>query len=176
VALLAEGASGLAAALLSGDPAGWFLPGRREPAIRAAFSSALEWLTQRLGSDMKSWAWGRLHTLPLRHFLSGRGDLAALLDHGGAGVGGDFVTVNNTGPNADFEARSGAGYRLVVDLDAWPATLWAIDAQSQSGHPGSPHYADQLDEWLAGRYHPLPLDRWAAAQTAESTLVLEPGP
>jgi penicillin amidase len=174
-ALLADGAAGVAAALLSADPAGWFAPGRREPAIRAAFTSALAFLSERLGPDMTQWNWGRLHVMPLRHFLSGRGDLGTLLDHGGVGVKGDFGTVCNTGGTTAFEARTGAGYRLIADLGAPRPALWAVDGQSQSGHPGSPHYSDQLSDWLAGEYHVLPLDPTAAAEQAVQTLHLVSG-
>jgi penicillin amidase len=174
-ALLAEGAAGLAAALLAADPAGWFAPGRREPAIREAFASTLASLTERLGPDMTQWAWGRLHVMPLRHFLSGRGDLGTLLDHGGVGVKGDGVTVCNTGGTAAFEARTGAGYRLIAHLGAPGPELWASDGQSQSGHPGSPHYGDQLSAWLRGEYHLLSLDPAVAADRAVQTLRLEAG-
>ena len=37
----------------------------------------------------------------------------------------------------------------------------------QSGHPGSPHYDDLLNGWLAGRTHPV-------AQPAKDMLTLEP--
>jgi penicillin amidase len=173
-ALLSDGAGGLAAALLEGDEVGWFAPGRREPTIRRVFTETLGWLTQRLGWDVGGWTWGWLHTMPLRHFLSGRGDLGALLDHGGVPVSGDMITVCNTGLTGDFLARSGAGYRLLVDLGSSPPELWAVDGQSQSGHAGSPHYDDQLADWLAGRYHRLPLDPAAAQATAIQTLHLEP--
>ena len=68
-----------------------------------------------------------------------------------------MTTVCNTGSDANWLATSGAGYRLIADL----ATnhLLAVDAQSQSGHPGSPHYSDQLAAWSSGKYHLLPLDR-----------------
>jgi penicillin amidase len=173
-ALQADGAAGLAAALLQGDPAGWFGPGEREPAVAAALEEALDWLAARLGPDMAAWQWGRLHTLPLRHVLSGRGELGALLDHGGAAAPGDGVTVCNATPGPTFEARAGAGYRLIADLASAPPALWAVDAQSASGHPGSPHYRDQLADWLAGRYHLLRLDGGTSGEAAR--LVLEPGP
>jgi penicillin amidase len=174
VALLAESAPGLAAALLEKDAAGWFTPGRREPAICDAFASALDWLSERLGDKVSQWTWGRLHILPLRHFLSGRGDLGSLLDHGGVGVGGNSVTVCATGGGSAFEARAGAGYRLLADLATSPPALWALDGQSQSGHPGSPHYRDQLHDWLAGKYHCLTLQKEPGAGPDRHSLVLEP--
>lgn len=173
-ALLAGGASGLAAALLEGDAAGWFTPGAREKSIHAALGTAMDWLQNRLGGEVASWQWGKIHTLPLRHYLSGRGDLGQLLDHGGIPVKGNAHTVCNTGLGAQFEARSGPGYRLIADLATSPPGLWAVDGQSESGHPGSPHYRDQLDDWVSGRYHYLPLDEAAAAKLAVAFRTLEP--
>src|SRR5262249_22673906 len=142
--LLTGGCSGLAAALLAGeDRAGWFAAGRREAAIHEAMTATLERLTERLGPDFTQWTWGRGHVLPFRHYLSGRGDLDQLLDHGGAPVQGNAHTVCNTGLGSQYEARAGAGYRLIADLSTSPPGLWAVDGQSQSGHPGSAHYADQ---------------------------------
>jgi len=172
---LAGGANGLAAALLAGDPAGWFAPGRREQAVKEALGSALGWLEDRLGPDMAGWKWGRVHALPLKHVLSGRGDLGFLLDHGGVAVRGNMHTVCNTGLGANLESRTGAGYRHVADLAESPPGLWAVDAQSQSGHPGSPHYGDQLEVWLRGEYHRLPLGHGEAPEAA-SRLTLTPRP
>jgi penicillin G amidase len=176
-ALLSDGAAGLAAALLVEDVAGWFAPGLREPAIRRTIVSVLASLRERLGADMGQWTWARVHRLPLRHFLSGRGDLGQLLDHGNQPIKGDDTTVCNAWQNAAGEARSGAGYRLIADLGDAEAGLWAVDAQSQSGHPGSPHYSDQLSDWIEGRYHYLslaPAGETPIASAARSTLRLDP--
>lgn len=176
-ALLADGAAGLASSLLVEDVVGWFTPGLREPMIRTTMELVLASLRERLGPDMAQWKWGRIHVLPLRHFLSGRGDLAQLLDHGHQPVKGDYTTVCNAWQNAAGESRSGAGYRLIADLGDPAAGLWAVDAQSQSGHPGSPHYSDQLGDWMAGRYHYLslaPSDEHAISPALRSTFRLDP--
>jgi penicillin amidase len=173
-ALLAGGAAGLSARLLEGDPLGWFGPGRREAAINSTMHGTLSYLAKRLGPGMETWTWGRLHTMPLRHVLSGRGDLGTLLNQGGLPVKGDFTTVCNTGLGGAFEARSGANYRLIADFADLLPTLWAVDASSASGHPGSPHYRDQMEGWAHGEYHALPLDREAAAKEAVTRLALEP--
>ncbi|MFN4259575.1 MAG: penicillin acylase family protein [Gemmataceae bacterium] len=173
-ALLAGGAASLAASLLEKDDLGWFAPDRREPALRQAVLDALDDLAVRLGPDMTQWTWGRIHVLPLRHVLSGRGDLGQLLDQGGLPVQGDLTTVCNTGLGAQLEARIGGGYRLIVDLSSTPPALWAIDGQSQSGHPASPHYRDQFQDWLEGRYHCLTLDRQIADEQEVERLTLEP--
>ena len=173
-ALVAGAVAGLATALLAADERGWFADGQREPAIVAAMVAALEELTGRLGPDMTEWHWGQLHKIHLRHVLTQRGDLGTLLDRGGRPVRGNGTTICNTGFDPNWGAAMGANYRLISDLSTDPPGLWAVDAQGQSGHPGSPHYGDQLTEWLNGRYHYLPLDRAAAAQEAVTTLTLTP--
>lgn len=175
--LVAGAIGGLAATLLEKDPAGWFSTDeQRRQALAGAFMAALDFLDRTLGTDMQAWSWGRLHTLQQKHFLSGRGDLGALLDRGGVPVRGDYVTVCNTGLAPDYSAPTGAGYRLIADFSDTHGGLWAIDAGSESGHPGSPHYDDQLPEWLGARYHYVPLAPEALPPDPEHTLLLQPTP
>jgi len=154
--LLAMSAEGLAARLLDEDKNGWFANGDRNERVRSAFQQALEDLTQRLGPAVADWQWARLHRLTMNHVLAARGDLAELFNYAGMGVRGDMQTVCNTGGGPDWTATTGGGFRMIADLsDA--TTLKTIDAPSQSGHVSSPHYNDQLADWLAGKYHDLSL-------------------
>jgi penicillin G amidase len=113
-----------------------------------------------------------VHTIPLRHFLSGRGDLGALLDRGGDPVHGSGVTVCNTGYDPNYLAVLGANYRLIADLGADPPGLYAADAAGESGEPGCPHYGNQLSEWLAGRHHFIAMDRARVEREASVLLTL----
>ncbi len=174
VGLIAGAIGGLALTLLAGDQAGWFARGRREDAALAAFRQTLDDLGSRVGPDMAGWTWGRVHTIRLRHVLSGRGDLSALLDRGGDAVRGSGVTVCNTGYDPNYMASIGANYRLIADLATSPAGLWAVDAAGTSGDPGSPHYCDQLPEWMAGRHHFIPLGHEAIDGAGGERLALEP--
>jgi penicillin amidase len=171
VEIVAANASGLAARLLAGDRAGWFAQSDRIAAARRTFQAALDELTARLGSDVATWTWGRLHPLVQKHFLSGRGELGQLLDRSGLAVGGDGTTINNSTPDANHAASLGAGYRMVADLADAAHGLWTVEVGSISGHPGSPHYDDQLALWAEGGYRYLPVsgDRPDGTQ-----LVLEP--
>jgi penicillin G amidase len=180
IPLLSAGIEGLAARLLQGAPpghddVGWFAGNDCRAAVRETFRGTLDRLAERLGPNMSDWKWGKLHRLDLEHYLTARGDLGVLLDQGGgAGVRGDATTVCNTGRGPDFEAGVGAGFRMICDLGESPPGLWMVDAQSQSGHCGSPHYRDQFQDWLAGEYHFLPLDRDQAAEQIADRLRLEP--
>lgn len=173
--LVAGAIGGLALRLLSADPAGWFQSDAdRRAAIAAAFESALASLEQKFGLAMVGWNWGRLHVLQQKHFLSGRGDLGLLLDRGGEPVRGDYVTVCNTGQGSDFSAPTGAGYRMIVDLGDPQPRLWAIDAGSESGCPGSRHFDDQLSVWQRGEYHELLLSTAQEGGSEQAVLELSP--
>ena len=163
---------GLAGQLIHEDAAGWFDLSDRESAIVDALRAALNEIENRLGADMNHWAWGNLHNVQLRHVLSERGDLSLLLDRGGLPVGGNGVTVCNTGFDPNWGALTGANYRLISDLGE--DGMWAVESQGQSGHPGSEHYGDQLEEWLEGRYHFLALGPDGDHQDAESVCLLHP--
>jgi penicillin G amidase len=165
-------AGGLASALLAGDEIGWFTRLDRRTAARAALVAALNEVATRLGPDMASWKWGRLHTLVQKHFLSGIGDLGQLLDRSGVPVRGDVTTVASSTPDANYAAHLGASYRMVADLSDPQRGIWAVDVAGVSGHPGSPHYDDQIATWSDGGCHYLPLA--APEQGYATTLIVEP--
>jgi len=169
--LLAKGCEGFAGRLLGSDVANWFERGDREAKILAAFAESLRLLADRFGPEMSEWNWGKLHTMPLAHVLSARGDLGELLDHGGSPVHGDMTTVSNTGSGPNWNATTGAGYRMIADLSVSPPKLMAVDAQSQSGHPGSQHYGDQFTDWISGNYHEISLEP-SADSSADLTRTL----
>lgn len=82
------------------------------------------------------------------------------------------MTVCNTGSGPNWVANTGAGYRLIADLST--DCLLAVDCQSHSGNPGTPHYSDQLVAWTSGEYHTLPLNRAAVSEIAVQRLQLSP--
>lgn len=84
------------------------------------------------------------------------------------------VTVCNTGHDPNWGASMGVNYRMIVEFNETPAGLWAVEAAGESGHPGSPHYCDQLKEWLDAKYHYLPLDRRRLSGMSRTKLRLRP--
>jgi penicillin amidase len=161
---------GLSARLLVKDENGWFQRDRLQ-AIRETFVATLDELTNKMGNDMNAWNWGRLHVLAQPHFLSKRGDLGALLDLNGKPCGGDNVTVCSGSADASYAAALGAGFRMVAELSDPDAGIWETEVAGASGHPGSPHYADQIDPWAAGELHYIALkgDVGGAVTTLEPT-------
>jgi penicillin amidase len=174
VPLVAGAVSGFAVRLLENDGLGYFQSTTRDQAVISSMLRAVSRLGERLGPDMSEWQWGSIHKITLDHLLSDRGDLSELLKRGGQPVGGNGITVCNTGFDPNYLASIGANWRHNADLGEDLPGLWAVDVTGQSGHPGSPHYGDQLPEWLAGRHHYLPLDRERVMASAMETLTLLP--
>jgi penicillin amidase len=168
-------------AVIDGHLDHWFdrldTPGVEDRAaiFRRAFLRAVDELAAELGPDVSSWRWGRVHTLELQHPL-GRASrlLARYFNLGPFPVSGHTSTVAKMEfAEADFRVLQGPSMRQLTDFADLNAARAVLPA-GQSGLPASPHYDDMLPLWLAGRYHPLPMDPAAIQAVAESRLRLVP--
>ncbi len=174
--LVQDSGWGLSSDLLHRNVADWFASeDARETAIREAFGEALAWLAEKLGPDPAGWEWGRLHRLGASHPAARTPlqremfDIAPRPHQGGAGtLANAFYT-----PPGTFDTRLGANYRFLAKLGPGMEML-AVCWPGASGQPGSPHYADQVEPYLADQYAPVPL-AWADVEAAaEHRIVLTP--
>jgi penicillin amidase len=135
--------------------------------LNAAAAETIRKLRERLGDDPSGWRWANVHEAHWRHPV-GRADF----DIGPASVDGGSDTVRNTGM---VGALGGSEYRMVVDF-AEPERFWAVQNIGNSGVPGSPHYADQFEDWRAGRYHVVSLRRVDVEAELEEQTIIEVAP
>ena len=100
-----------------------------------------------------------------------------MLDPPSVGVGGD----GDTPQAAPFACADARDYTLTAtsvtrycfDLSDWDKSGWTSPLGA-SGHPGSPHYADQVPAWSEQRLHPM-LYSWDRIEAdAEARLRLVP--
>lgn len=138
--------------------------------LLGALDDALAELERALGPDPATWSWGALHRLTLAHPLAQIPGLEPLFTAASVPVGGDEQTVSQTGIDGTrgYAAAVVASWRAVFDL-AHPDRSVGTLAAGNSGNPASPHWNDQLADYLAGRGHRLRFGR-----TAEDGLRLEP--
>ena len=185
--LLRRAKSSLMTALLNilPDPnAPWFDDIRtpetetRDEILLRALEDAVEELTETLGSDMRKWRWGDLHTATFRNQSlgkSGVGPIEAIFNRGPFPVDGTIATVNNTAynPNRPYEVSTVPSYRQIVDLSDLSRSV-SMHTTGQSGHPFHPHYDDMIDPWRNIQYHSMLWTRSEVEANAEGTLVLMP--
>jgi penicillin amidase len=135
-------------------------------------------LTAKLGKDIDTWSWGRLHRLFLKNQTLGTEGPAIVqyvLNRGPWKLSGGEATVNATGWNAagGYGVVWVPSMRMVVNLDDFDKSKW-INLTGASGHAFSAHYTDQTGKWVNGELLPWSFSSKAVDGSTSDTLVLKP--
>jgi penicillin amidase len=137
--------------------------------VRESLRAAVDELERAHGD----WRWGSVHGLRFAHALGeGRGRLSGVFDRflsRRLPAGGGQETVSQIGfvpHEGDYTGSWAPSYRLLADVGEPERSRWQ-HMTGQSGHPGSRHYDDLLEDWLAGRSNP-------SRQSPVARLSLEP--
>ena len=129
-----------------------------------------------LGDEPSDWQWGDLHKIKFSHPLLSlaSGDLKTQMTIPEYPRGGSENTTNNTGYNPDnFLVRSGASFRMVLDVGNWDDAKMT-NAPGQSGNPGSPYYDNLLKNWATDSHLPMVYSRARVEAHKAFTITLEP--
>ena len=141
-----------------------------------ALAEGVAYLRERLGDDIDSWVWGNVHFTAPRHPLSDIfAEAAPLLDPPSVSLGGDGDTplASSFSPSEPFVISGTSVNRYIFDTSDWDNSAWAVPLGA-SGHPGSPHYADQAPIWAEVQLVPMLYDWDRIGEDAESRQRLEP--
>jgi penicillin G amidase len=143
--------------------------------MNRTFQETLAELKVRLGKDMGSWRWDKLHVVVFPHQPFHNVALVNRFFSRWAPTSGDESTVNVGSFSFDdrFEQHSAAVYRQVIDLSNLNESYF-IQTSGQSGHFLSSHYDDYFKDWQAMRYRKMRLMKADVENNRASTLRLEP--
>ncbi|MDX3455810.1 penicillin acylase family protein [Streptomyces sp. ME02-8801-2C] len=150
----------------------------RDQLFRRAMIDARWELTAKLGKDIDTWSWGRLHRLFLKNQTlgtEGPGFVQYILNRGPWKLGGGEATVNATGWNAagGYGVVWVPSMRMVVNLGDLDKSKW-INLTGASGHAFSDHYTDQTSDWVKGELLDWSFTDKAVDDSTSDTLVLKP--
>lgn len=148
----------------------------RGQVFAAALAAAWQETVARWGEDPDQWNYGELHALRLDHRLDAVPLFGDWARRGPYAVPGSSTTVLAFGAAWRGEIQRityGPSMRFVVDWSE-PDRAWAILPGGQSGHPGDPHYDDQVDDYLAGELHEAPWSEEAIEAATVDRLRLLP--
>ncbi|MFJ8634102.1 penicillin acylase family protein [Streptomyces sp. NPDC093568] len=150
---------------------------RDELFTRAMIDARWE-LTAKLGKDIDTWSWGRLHRLFLKNQTlgtEGPGFLQYALNRGPWKLSGGEATVNASGWNAagGYGVVWVPSMRMVVNLGDLDKSKW-INLTGASGHAYNAHYTDQTDKWADGELLDWSFTEKAVDDSTGDTLVLKP--
>ncbi len=149
--------------------------------VESALARAVRELRSRLGDNMRDWTWGAIHHTRPRHPLSRTfSECADLLDppqvethgDGDTPLAGAYSMVDRC------VATVMSVNRYIHDPSDWRNSRWIVPLGA-SGHPGSPHYADQAGLWTDVETIPQLWD-WNdiidAAETRQTLAPFKPSP
>ncbi|WP_328440184.1 penicillin acylase family protein [Streptomyces sp. NBC_00444] len=150
----------------------------RDKLFERAMIDARWELTAKLGKDIDTWNWGRLHRLFLKNQTlgtEGPGFLQYALNRGPWRLSGGEATVNATGWNAagGYGVIWVPSMRMVVNLGDLDKSKW-INLTGASGHAYSSHYTDQTNKWAKGELLDWSFSDKAVEENTSDTLVLKP--
>ncbi|MDT9692473.1 penicillin acylase family protein [Streptomyces sp. P9(2023)] len=150
----------------------------RDQLLARAMEDARWELTAKLGKDVSTWSWGRLHQLTLQNQTlgtAGPGFVQSLLNRGPWNLGGGEAAVNATGWNAagGYEVIWVPSMRMVVNVGDWDRSRW-INLSGASGHAYHDNYTDQTDKWVKGELLDWSFGKAAVDASTKDTLVLKP--
>ncbi|MFE4307311.1 penicillin acylase family protein [Streptomyces sp. NPDC056891] len=164
----------------------WVTPGNRtdqatetrDQLLARAMKDARWELTAKLGKDVSTWSWGRLHQLTLKNQTlgtAGPGVVQQLLNRGPWNLGGGEAAVDATGWNAagGYEVIWVPSMRMVVNVGDWDRSRW-INLTGASGHAFNSHYTDQTDAWAKGDLYDWAYGKAAVDAATKDTLKLKP--
>ncbi len=161
----------------------WFAPSALpngpktwQEAMQVSLQGALDELRGKLGRNMAGWQWGKLHSITFGHPLGQVKPLNRIFNRGPFPVSGDTDTVCQMAftPGKPYAATSWVpSFRQIIDLGDTRSGLFGYPT-GQSGHPGSPHYADMIETWLEVKHFPLLFERDQIEAATEGKLRLKP--
>jgi penicillin G amidase len=147
-----------------------------ESLLRDAFAAGIAELSRQLGGDPLTWRWGMLHRTRPQHPLGETfPEWAELLHPPGFAVHGDADTpLAGSFTLSSFTVTGLSVNRYLFDPADWHTARWIVPGGA-SGHPGSPHYADQAPLHANVEYIPALWDFARIEAEAESVQRLQPG-
>ena len=153
-------------------------PTDRDQLLLKAMTDARYELTAKLGKDISTWTWGRLHTLELRNQTLGTDGPAIvkwLLNRGPWQMSGGQNAVDATGWNAadGYDVVWVPSMRMVVNLADFDDSRW-INLTGESGHAYDANYTDQTRLWVEGKLLPWHFSAGKVSASTQDTLTLKP--
>ncbi|MEX2395218.1 MAG: penicillin acylase family protein, partial [Actinomycetota bacterium] len=145
-----------------------------DDSIAEAVKRAITLLTTELGPNRSKWRWDALHRTNTVHPVARTyPEYGQTLNPPRFGMGGDGDTPQAGSSETGTWIQHSSVARYVFDLGDWDNSACVIPLGA-SGHPASPHYADQTETWANVKLFPMTFSWDKIRAGAETRQVLEP--
>ena len=146
----------------------------RDLIIRKSMNEAVTTLRERFGGQLKTWRWGDLHSVTLRHPFGLVKPLDRIFNIGPFPYPGGSTSLmsGEYDINKPFAVTVGPSFRQIIDFSNLNEVRSVLPS-GQSGQVFNIHYDDQTPLWLNGGYR---IARMTPAGGREwDRLILKPG-
>lgn len=146
----------------------------RNDIVQQAFRNAMASVKTDFGGFEGDWGWKDVHTVEHAHPLGRVASLRSFFNVGPFPVPGTREVINNLMFPYDstgyYRVSAGPSTRRVIDFSD-PGQSRSILPTGQSGNPFSPHYEDQAELYVQGKFRKMLLDSEEIRQNSESKLI-----
>lgn len=146
--------------------------------VRQAFEKAVASIQSDFGGYGGDWGWKDVHTLEFNHPFGRVESLRSYFNVGPFPVNGTREVINNLMFPYDstgyYKVSAGPSTRRIIDFSNIGESM-SILPTGQSGNPFSPHYSDQAELYIQGKFRKMLLEKAEIVAGAKSILVFHPG-
>lgn len=132
---------------------------------------------RRTCGEPDSWSWGKIHSLTHQHPLAKVKPLDRVFNVGPFSVDGGSEVVNNLdfpfATTGVFEVTVGPALRKITDFASIDGGQ-TVSPTGQSGNVMSPHYDDQAEMFVTGKFRSMLMKRDQIVNVASGKLLLIP--
>ncbi len=121
-------------------------------------------IRKKLGDDTSKWTWGKFESFRFPHPLAAAPMIGQQFSIAPQPQNGSIASVN---------VGNAVSMRFIADLSDWDKSLHSITL-GESGRPTSPHWKDQLDQWLEVKPMVFPFSKEAVTKATTLTMTLKP--
>lgn len=145
--------------------------------VLASFNMALESLKEEFGENSSQWTWDKVHTVEHGHPIGQVEMFRSFFNVGPFPVEGTREVINNMffpyTEDGQNKVSSGPSTRRIVDFSDVENSV-SILPTGQSGNPFSPHYKDQAELFVQGKFRKMMMNKEEIISKSTSLLKFLP--
>ena len=146
----------------------------RNDILQRSFKSMVESIERDFGGYEGDWSWKDVHTVEYQHPFGRVDALRSFFNVGPFPVHGTREVINNLMFPYDstgyYRVSAGPSTRRVIDFSDIGESR-SILPTGQSGNPFSPHYEDQAELYIQGKFRKMLIDQQEIRSTSPSLLI-----
>ncbi len=144
--------------------------------LMTSFKEAVASLEKQLDSNVNHWQWKKVHQIEFQHPIGKVKLFSGFFNVGPFPTAGSNEVIDNQmfsySDDAVYNVKGGPSTRRIIDFSDIENS-WSVLPSGQSGNPMSPHYDDQAELFVNGKFRKMKLNKAEIIKTS-TKLVFTP--